>query len=166
MSRPKSKPQTFSVSTIPHLHHLLRDLHKYPYDVLPSPPNLKRRASVALIIRIRPHYRYTPTTFALPEGGTVPEKLDDFFAQDWVQHGDPEVLFIKRASNERDKWTGHIAFPGGRRDPEDEDDYSTAIRETWEEVGIDLREQSSYALPAGNISQTVITESWKEKALM
>lgn len=26
-----------------------------------------------------------------------------------------EVLYIKRARNERDRWSGHMAFPGGKR---------------------------------------------------
>jgi 8-oxo-dGTP pyrophosphatase MutT (NUDIX family) len=49
-----------------------------------------------------------------------------------------ELLLIKRATSERDPWSGHMALPGGRRDPEDEDLLATARRETLEEVGVDL----------------------------
>ena len=52
--------------------------------------------------------------------------------------GDPELLMIKRAELERDPWSGHVACPGGRMDPGDHDLRATAIRETWEETGIDL----------------------------
>ena len=45
---------------------------------------------------------------------------------------------IKRAEAERDPWSGHIACPGGRMDPGDRDLEHTAIRETWEETGVDL----------------------------
>ena len=50
----------------------------------------------------------------------------------------PEMLMIKRAELERDPWSGHIACPGGRMEPGDRDLEQTAIRETWEETGIDL----------------------------
>jgi 8-oxo-dGTP pyrophosphatase MutT (NUDIX family) len=49
-----------------------------------------------------------------------------------------EVLLILRAERAGDPWSGHVALPGGRRDPEDADDVATAIREAREEVGIDL----------------------------
>jgi len=52
--------------------------------------------------------------------------------------GEPELLMIKRAELENDPWSGHIACPGGRMDPGDRDLEHTAIRETWEETGVDL----------------------------
>lgn len=52
--------------------------------------------------------------------------------------GEPELLMIKRAEAQGDPWSGHIACPGGRMDPTDRDLEHTAIRETWEETGIDL----------------------------
>lgn len=51
-------------------------------------------------------------------------------------HPELELLLIKRAENEGDPWSGHVALPGGRRDANDIDLLHTAIRETAEEVGI------------------------------
>ena len=52
---------------------------------------------------------------------------------------DPEVFFIQRALYEGDPWSGQIAFPGGREEEGDATREETAIRETFEETGIDLR---------------------------
>jgi len=52
--------------------------------------------------------------------------------------GDTEVLLIRRAERQGDPWSGHMAFPGGHAHPEDADLRVTALRETREEVGIDL----------------------------
>jgi len=51
---------------------------------------------------------------------------------------DLDVLLIKRARHERDPWSGHMALPGGRHDPEDASLLETAVRETREETGLDL----------------------------
>jgi 8-oxo-dGTP pyrophosphatase MutT (NUDIX family) len=51
-----------------------------------------------------------------------------------------ELLIIRRTENEHDPWSGHMALPGGSREPGDESVYDTARRETLEEIGIDLDE--------------------------
>lgn len=65
--------------------------------------------------------------------------------------GAPEtkILLIRRAERPGDPWSGHMALPGGHEEPEDPDTCATAIRETYEEVGIRL-ELSSHlgALPS------------------
>jgi len=50
-----------------------------------------------------------------------------------------ELLFIKRATRDDDPWSGQIALPGGRFDMDDESLEATAVRETFEEVDLDLR---------------------------
>lgn len=49
-----------------------------------------------------------------------------------------EILLIRRAERADDPWSGQIAFPGGRYEPDDPDLLATAIRETREETGVDL----------------------------
>jgi len=49
-----------------------------------------------------------------------------------------DVLLIRRAEFHGDPWSGHVALPGGRRDPADPDLLTTARRETEEEVGVPL----------------------------
>jgi 8-oxo-dGTP pyrophosphatase MutT (NUDIX family) len=52
---------------------------------------------------------------------------------------DVHLFFIHRAEHEADPWSGHMGFPGGRKDEDDPDVLQTALREVHEEVGIDLR---------------------------
>ena len=58
------------------------------------------------------------------------------------REGDAHALLIQRAEREGDPWSGHMAFPGGHREPHEHDLYLTAARETFEEVGIDLHRQA------------------------
>jgi len=46
------------------------------------------------------------------------------------------VLFTVRTAHV-EQHKGEISFPGGRIDPEDPDDLSAALRELWEEVGVE-----------------------------
>lgn len=68
-----------------------------------------RRAAVALIVRLSP------------------------------QTAQPEIFFIQRAQYETDPWSGQIAFPGGREEPDDSSLNETVVREILEETGIDIR---------------------------
>ena len=171
---------------ITHLQSVLLELSAHPYPEVACPPNTPRRASVAVILRIQPNYLHWPGVPEKPfhqlhptspqsprlrrrssvasTSSTTKHKLsfrdilDAFFEQDWVKHGDPEMLFIKRATRVGDKWNGHVALPGGKRDPEDADDQVTAVREAMEEVGIDLGYENAIAV--GNLPQRVVTTSW------
>jgi hypothetical protein len=172
---------------IAHLKTVLLELNAHPYPEVACPPNVPKRASVALILRIQPNYSHWPSVPDTPSSSQqqhppsrphsptqqrrrssaaahAPHKLafkdilDAFFEQDWVKHGDPELLFIKRATRVGDKWTGHVALPGGKRDPEDADDQVTAMREAIEEVGIDLDYHN--AICVGNLPQRIVTTSW------
>jgi 8-oxo-dGTP pyrophosphatase MutT (NUDIX family) len=60
-------------------------------------------------------------------------------------HNEIELLFIKRAEREGDPWSGQVALPGGRRDPSDGTLVDTAVRETREEVGLDLLRDGAIA---------------------
>ena len=55
---------------------------------------------------------------------------------------DPDaLLLIRRAERAGDPWSGHMALPGGRQEPTEADLFTTAVRETAEEVGLALHRQ-------------------------
>lgn len=53
----------------------------------------------------------------------------------FVRGGVPHLLFTRRPLTLRNH-AGQISFPGGARDPSDPTPLHTALRETWEELGI------------------------------
>ncbi len=55
-----------------------------------------------------------------------------------AQEGELGVFMIRRSERDGDPWSGQMAFPGGRLEPEDESALAAARRETAEEVGLHL----------------------------
>jgi len=55
-----------------------------------------------------------------------------------VREDEEAILFTKRADHLSDH-PGQMSFPGGGREPEDDDLLDTALREANEEVGLDRR---------------------------
>lgn len=78
--------------------------------------------------------------------------------------GAPDVLLMKRAERADDRWSGQISMPGGREAGVDPDLRATAVRETREEVGVDLeggarfigRLQPVQAVARGRIEPMII----------
>jgi 8-oxo-dGTP pyrophosphatase MutT (NUDIX family) len=72
-----------------------------------------------------------------------------------------EVLMIERAIKEGDPWSGHMAFPGGKQEPHDHSSSATAVRETFEEVGLHLRQNQLI----GRLSD-IVTRHHDNRSLM
>ena len=53
-----------------------------------------------------------------------------------VHQGEPSLMLTRRSTKLR-SFSGHVSFPGGKKDQEDLSDYQTALRESKEEVGLD-----------------------------
>jgi 8-oxo-dGTP pyrophosphatase MutT (NUDIX family) len=74
-----------------------------------------------------------------------------------------EVLFILRASNKGDRWSGQVGFPGGHVEI-GETDQEAAVRECQEELGIDITpctllgevKQRSVSTTRDGVSSTLI----------
>lgn len=72
---------------------------------------------------------YAPRRLDLsyPEAGILVPVTDD--------PGNPEMIFTLR-SDKMSTHKGQVAYPGGKRDPEDLSLAATALRETHEEIGL------------------------------
>src|SRR5680860_371030 len=51
-------------------------------------------------------------------------------------HNETHLLLILRKSHPKDVHSNQIGFPGGKAEKQDVDLMATALRETWEEVGV------------------------------
>jgi NUDIX domain len=152
-------PETFNS----HLSSALKQLSTEPCPHVPTPKDIKKRASVALILRIQPNPLHWPSADTSRDQNSsaeapVEQWIENFFSQTWVQKGESQALFIKRAARVGDRWTSHVALPGGKRDPDDESDRAAAVREVLEEVGITLN--SSNSIYVGNLPERVVKTSW------
>ncbi|KAG6866870.1 hypothetical protein C0991_008806 [Blastosporella zonata] len=160
-------------SITPLLSRALHRIRSTPPRIIASPPTQPRRAAVALIIRVVP----SPSAPA-PATPTTPPTLTEFFEQEWVNdpNAKPEILFLHRHNASADEISlaqqsrlrstqeSHVAFPGGRMEPEDEGGLYTAMRQTWEEIGVDLAERQYTCV--GQLDDREITTSLGKRLLM
>lgn len=78
---------------------------------------------------------------------------------------DPDVLFTERSTGLR-KHAGQISFPGGGREPGDTDAAATALRETYEEIGLApdqvrlLGQLPDIRLPVSSFDVAPVVASW------
>ncbi|KAG2023597.1 hypothetical protein CC2G_001231 [Coprinopsis cinerea AmutBmut pab1-1] len=160
-------------SVVPLLSRALHRVRSTPPRIIASPPTQPRRAAVALIIRVVPS-PHAP----IPPNPANPPTLSEFFELDWVKdpNAQAEILFLHRenpASNGDGPFNqsrvrvgkeAHVAFPGGRTEPDDEGGLYTAMRQTWEEIGIDLAEKDYICI--GQLDDREITTSLGKRLLM
>ncbi|KAI9323683.1 hypothetical protein BX666DRAFT_1889341 [Dichotomocladium elegans] len=126
---------------------------------IPSPPDQPRRASVVAIFRCRPAHEKQ-----LSGMSAMPTTVEEFFNNPWISRDcEPELLFIQRATRQSDRWSGHVAFPGGKNEP-GETDTETAERETLEEIGLDISSPSFIRI--GQLDDREITSSATGKLMM
>ena len=145
------------------IKQVLQILHANRFPHVANPANCKKRASVALVIRFRPHHGHV-SRFELPkyaDSVSFDQCLESLFDQEWVRHGTAEALFIQRAARAGDRWGGHVALPGGMREASDADDCAVSIRETKEETGLSLEEH--YCLRIGNLPERLVTAAWGKR---
>jgi len=57
------------------------------------------------------------------------------------KHNDLEFFLVKRAEVDDDPWSGDMAFPGGKKNPQDHNLLDTVMREVLEETSIDLNKE-------------------------
>ncbi|ETW87588.1 hypothetical protein HETIRDRAFT_307211 [Heterobasidion irregulare TC 32-1] len=164
---PHASPASDPKSITGLLSRALRRIRSTPPRIIASPATQPRRAAVALILRVVP----PPNVPLPPSPPPAPPSLTDFFDLDWVKHpaARPEILFLRRAkadaseahANTRD---AHVAFPGGRMEEGDEGGLYTAMRQTWEEIGLDLAEADYTCI--GQLDDREITTSLGKRLLM
>lgn len=121
--------------------------------------DLLRKIKNAELAGANAHGIFSPPSRPIFTYDQVLEKNPKFAAVNIVLYlKDNEWHFplIVRSKNERDRHSGQISLPGGKREEMDRDFAETAIRETSEEIGLEkyyvriIRELSPIYIPPSN----------------
>ncbi len=105
------------------------------------------------------HRVYSPPYRPLFSYGEILTRNPKFAAVNillYLKNNEWYFPLIVRSTNERDRHSGQISLPGGKKEDYDKDFSQTAKRETSEEVGIDehyvriIREMSPIYIPPSN----------------
>jgi 8-oxo-dGTP pyrophosphatase MutT (NUDIX family) len=91
----------------------------------------------ALVAYLRNHLPAFPAVGAPPVSPIVREAA--VLAPLYALTGRPHLLFTRRTTQLR-KHSGEISFPGGSRDPVDDTLLMTALRESYEELALDVQQ--------------------------
>jgi len=96
-----------------------------------------------------PDVRARLTTDLKPAGVLIPI----------IEHKDMLSVLLTRRSSALRYHASQVSFPGGRMDPGDADIQATALRETWEEVGIEPADVdvAGYLEPTPTITGYAVT---------
>ena len=91
-----------------------------------------------------PFYHAIPNELSLKKFLPQEEIISSWAAVNLLfceNEGEVFIAMIKRAINEQDPWSGHYAFPGGKLEGS-ESLLQAANRETYEEIGLQLKDNS------------------------
>ncbi|MEX0299819.1 MAG: CoA pyrophosphatase, partial [Kordiimonas sp.] len=79
-----------------------------------------------------------------------------------VDHPEEPTVLLTKRTDHLSKHPGQISFPGGTVDPEDEDAVAAALRETYEEIGI----ESSHIQVAGFLDEYITGTGFEIKPVV
>lgn len=105
------------------------------------------------------HQIYSPPYRPIYTYDQILAKNPKFAAVDillYLKNNEWYFPLMVRTANERDRHSGQISLPGGKKEDSDENFEQTAKRETWEEMGIEMhynriiREMSPIYIPPSN----------------
>ncbi|KAJ1893311.1 hypothetical protein LPJ81_005390, partial [Coemansia sp. IMI 209127] len=135
---------------IPHVDYIAQ-LTRHLASVPVSRVDWHKRGSVAIVIRlVLPDSESKYPVFDVSGYGntktpaSLVQEVHRFVEAPELRTARMQILFIQRAKYPGDPWSGHIGFPGGKREPSDGSDEATAERETKEELGLDLSDVHSF----------------------